>query len=65
MRLPAIAAFGMMPIMHSQPHRGRKWRRFVHDNRNYFFAGFFLVLILAVIAVMFWVMTSPEFIKFR
>ena len=53
MRLPAMAAFGMMPMMNSQPHRGRKWRRFVHDNRNYFFVGFFLILILAVIVVMF------------
>ena len=51
-------------MMHSQPHRGRKWRRFVHDNRIYFFAGFFLVLILAVVVAMFWVMTSPSFIKY-
>jgi phosphotransferase system glucose/maltose/N-acetylglucosamine-specific IIC component len=53
----------MMPPMQSQPQRGRKWRRFVRNNRNLLFTGFLLVIILAFVTVIFWVMTSPRFVK--
>lgn len=64
-RLRAGAVFPMILPMQSQPHRGRKWRRFVRHNRNRFFVGFFLLIILALVAVMFWVMTSPRFLMGR
>jgi len=52
--------------MQPQPHRkGHKWRRFARDNRAVIFAFFFLVLILALIAVLFWMMGSIRFVKPR
>ena len=55
-----------MPPVQPQPHRkGHKWRRFVRDNQTLFFVFFFLVLILALIAVLFWVMGSIRFINPR
>jgi len=53
----------MMLPMQSHPNRHRKWRRFVRNNRNLLFVGFFLVIILAFVAAIFWVLTSPRFVK--
>jgi flagellar biosynthesis/type III secretory pathway M-ring protein FliF/YscJ len=55
----------MMRPMQPSTSRGRKWRRFVRHNRNFLFGGFVLVIILALVALLFWVMTSPKFLKTR
>ena len=55
----------MMPAMQSQPHRGRKWRRFLRHQRNVFFTSFLVVLILAAVAALFWVLTSSRFVNVR
>ena len=53
----------MMPIMHPPPHRGRKWRRFFRNNPHLLLVGFFLFFILAFVAAIFWVLTSPRFVN--
>jgi len=49
--------------MQSHPHRHRKWRRFARNNRNLFFVGFFLVIILSFVVAFFWLLTSSRFVK--
>jgi len=51
----------MLPM--PEPHRRAKWRRFVRHNQSFLFAAFFLVIILALVAAIFWLMTSPRFVK--
>ena len=47
-----------------QPHRGgRRWRRFARQNRQIFFLGFLMVFVVAAVALLFWLMTSPRFVK--
>ena len=50
--------------MQSQPHRGgSRWRRFRRHSGKYFFLGFLMLLVVAVVALLFWVMTSSRFVK--
>jgi len=54
----------MMALMQAHPHhRGRRWRRFLRQNRNFVFLAFMLVIILAIVVAIFWVMTSSRFAK--
>jgi hypothetical protein len=53
----------MMPAMQSQPRRRRSWRRFIRHNRNYFFAGFLGLIMIALVVLLFWAMTSSQFVK--
>jgi phosphotransferase system glucose/maltose/N-acetylglucosamine-specific IIC component len=49
-----------------QAHRhgmGHRWRKFVRQNRAVFFVFFLLGLILAVVALLFWMMTSIRFVN--
>ena len=50
--------------MQHHSHRHRKWRRFIRNNQKVFFAGWLLVLIMAVVVLIFWLLTSPRFAKF-
>ena len=43
--------------------RGRKWQKFVRENRSFFFMFFFLILILALVVLFFWMIGSMRFIK--
>ena len=61
--LLASTTFQMMPSMHPLPHRGRKWRRFFRNNPNLLLVGFFLFIMLALVAAIFWVLTSPRFVN--
>lgn len=38
-------------------------RRFFRDNPNLLIVGFFLFIILALVAGIFWVLTSPRFVN--
>ena len=50
--------------MQSQPQRGgSRWRRFLRHNRQFFFIAFLMLIVVAVVATLFWVMTSPRFVK--
>ena len=60
--LAALPGFLNAPAMQSHPHRGRKLRRFARNHRNQLFVGFFLILILALVAAIFWVLTDARFI---
>lgn len=51
----------MLPRMPSREKWGRKWRRFRVENQRYFFAIFFLILILALVALLFWMLSRPRF----
>ena len=49
-------------VQHEHHHSGHKWRRFVHKNRVAMFALTFLLLILAAVALLFWLMTDMRFL---
>lgn len=50
--------------MQPQPHRrGHKLRRFLRHNRGIFFLGFTLLLILGLVGLLFWVMSSMRFVN--
>lgn len=50
--------------MQHEHHRSRhKWRKFVRKNREVFFALSFLALILAAVALLFWLMSDMRFIS--
>ena len=50
--------------MQPQPQRsGRKWRRFLRHNRGAFFFAVLVVVIVALVGLLFWVMSSSRFIK--
>jgi uncharacterized membrane protein YecN with MAPEG domain len=49
-------------VQHEHHHSGHKWRRFVHKNRAAMFALTFLLLILAAVALLFWLMTDMRFL---
>ena len=52
--------------MNPQPHRGgRKWKRFVRHNRQYLFVIFFMVIVVILVAGLFYVITSSQFVKPR
>jgi phosphotransferase system glucose/maltose/N-acetylglucosamine-specific IIC component len=55
----------MMPFMQGHSSRRHRWRRFVRHNRNLFFAGVLLVIVLAAVVAIFWVLTSGRFIADR
>jgi len=38
-------------------------RRFLRNNPNLFLIGLSLFLILAIVVAIFWVLTSPQFVK--
>ena len=42
-------------------HTRRKWHRFVREKRHYFFAAFLLILILPLVALLFWILTKPNY----
>jgi phosphotransferase system glucose/maltose/N-acetylglucosamine-specific IIC component len=47
-----------------QHHRnGHRCRRFVRHNRNLVFVGFFLLIILGLVVLLFWMMSSSRFLK--
>lgn len=48
--------------MQQEHHRpGHKWRRFIRKNRAAMFALSFLLLILAAVALLFWLMSDMRF----
>lgn len=53
----------MMYPMPSKHHRRHKWRRFVRTNPGLVFAMVFLIIILGVVVLIFWMLTSSRFIK--
>ncbi len=66
MQLEPARGLGKDAAVQPQPHRsGRKWRRFLRHNRQFVFILFFLVIILALVAGLFWLITSPDFVKPR
>jgi hypothetical protein len=53
-------------LVHPQPHRrGRRLRRFFRNNPQVLFVVFILVLVVALVAGLFWLITSPDFVKPR
>lgn len=49
-----------------QPHRhskGHRWRKFVRENGHLFLVFFFLAVILAVVALVFWMMSDIRFVN--
>lgn len=49
--------------MQPEHHRpGHKWRRFLRKNRPVMFALSFLLLILAAVALLFWLMSDMRFV---
>jgi hypothetical protein len=62
-RLDATRRLGNDPGMQPQPTRGRRWRRFIRHNRGLFFLGFLVVVIVTLVGVLFWVMSSSRFVK--
>ena len=56
----------MMLVMQAQPHRKKhRWRRFVRERGPLLFVFFFLMIILALVATLFWVMGSIRFVNPR
>jgi hypothetical protein len=55
--------WAMLPTMHPQTHRGRKWRRFLRHNQGLFLMAVLLVIILAIVGAFFYVMSSGRFLK--
>ena len=48
------------------PHKhrpGHKLRKFMRERQSLFFAMFFLVLILGVVVLIFWLLTSQRFVR--
>jgi len=55
-----------MRAMQVQPHRKRsKWRRFIRENGPLLWIFLLLIFILALVAVLFWVMGSIRFVNSR
>ena len=56
----------MMPAMQTKPHHKRhKSRRFIRENGPLLLVFVFLIFILALVAVLFWVMGSIRFVTPR
>ncbi len=55
----------MMTFMQLHSRRHSKWRRFVHRNQKAVFASFLLLVIMALVVLLFWALTSPRFAKFN
>jgi hypothetical protein len=49
-------------VQHEHHGPGRKWRRFIRKNRAAMFALSFLLLILAAVALLFWLMSDMRFV---
>jgi phosphotransferase system glucose/maltose/N-acetylglucosamine-specific IIC component len=52
----------MMRLMQPQPQRKRHRRRFFRENRGILFIGFIVIVVVALVGLLFWVMTSSRFI---
>lgn len=62
--LAASARLGNALLMHPQPHhRGRKWRRLARHNCGLFFFAFFAVVIVGIVGLLIWFISSPQFVK--
>ncbi|MDW8308148.1 MAG: hypothetical protein RMK20_02100 [Verrucomicrobiales bacterium] len=53
----------MRAMQHEHHRPGHKWRRFVRKNRPAMFALSFLLLILMVVALLFWLMSDMRFVQ--
>ncbi len=52
----------MMPLMQSQPQRRRHRRRFFRENRGVIFISFVVIVVVGLVGLLFWVMTSSRFL---